>query len=99
MSSTLSSINKSENEPNSVGGIDLITNEKAMFIYKKQWGLLIADECHTLPAKTYSSVLKLKFKCKIGLTATPYRGDENICMLYKRIGPKLYEENLLDLIH
>lgn len=70
-----------------------------MFIYNKEWGLLIADECQTLPAKTYSNVLKLKFKTKIGLTATPYRGDNNITMLYTRIGPKLYEENLLDLIH
>jgi len=44
-------------------------------------------------------VLNLKYKVKIGLTATPYRGDGNISLLYERIGPKLYEENLLDLIN
>lgn len=44
-------------------------------------------------------MLKLKYKVKIGLTATPYRGDNNINLLYEAIGPKLYEENLLDLIN
>ena len=65
----------------------------------RKWSLFVADEVHTLPAAKFQTVLEtLKFKCKIGLTATPYREDNKITNLYYMIGPKLYEENLIDLI-
>ena len=63
------------------------------------WGLMIIDEVQLLPAKTFSTIIKEKFKshCKLGLTATLVREDEGIRDLYLLLGPKLYEANWLDL--
>jgi DNA excision repair protein ERCC-3 len=55
---------------------------------------------HKLPAETFQQVLrKYKFYLKIGLTATPYREDNKIDNLFYMVGPKLYEENWLDLVN
>ena len=40
----------------------------------------------------------MKSFCKIGLTATLIREDDKIKSLFYMIGPKLYEENWLDLV-
>lgn len=40
----------------------------------------------------------MKSYCKIGLTATLIREDNKIEDLNYMIGPKLYEENWLDLV-
>ena len=63
------------------------------------WGLMIIDEVQLLPAKTFSTIIKEKFKshCKLGLTATLVREDEGIQDLFLLLGPKLYEANWLDL--
>lgn len=67
---------------------------------KMEWGLCVIDEVHKLPAQKYrSAFLEFKFHIKIGLTATPYREDNKIEDLFYIIGPKLHEENLLDLIN
>ncbi len=64
------------------------------------WGACIADEVHKLPAETFQNVLRsFKFCVKLGFTATPYREDGKIDKLYFMIGPKLYEENWLDLVN
>jgi DNA excision repair protein ERCC-3 len=41
----------------------------------------------------------MKAHFKLGLTATLLREDDKIENLYYTIGPKLYEENWLDLIN
>ena len=63
------------------------------------WGLMIIDEVQLLPAETFSTIIKEKYKshCKLGLTATLVREDEGIKDLYLYLGPKLYEANWLDL--
>ena len=63
------------------------------------WGLMVIDEVQLLPAKTFSEIIKEKYKshCKLGLTATLVREDEGIKDLHLLIGPKLYEANWLDL--
>lgn len=38
--------------------------------------LTIFDECHTLPATTYSKISTIDTKYRIGLSATPYREEE-----------------------
>ena len=44
---------------------------------KKPWGLIIFDECQTLPAEQNSEIMNsLMGKVKIGLTATPLREDD-----------------------
>ena len=74
--------------------------QKAMDkLMEVDWGLMIIDEVQLLPAKTFSMIIKEKFKshCKLGLTATLVREDEGIQDLFLLLGPKLYEANWLDL--
>eukprot|EP00299_Pterocystis_sp_00344_P014225 c7037_g2_i3.p1 GENE.c7037_g2_i3~~c7037_g2_i3.p1 ORF type:complete len:463 (-),score=111.96 c7037_g2_i3:5-1393(-) len=65
---------------------------------KKEWGLLILDEVHIVPAKMFRKVVfSCLAHCKLGLTATLVREDDKIQDLNMLIGPKLYEANWLDL--
>jgi DNA excision repair protein ERCC-3 len=64
----------------------------------REWGLLLMDEVHVVPAATFlTCTTKTKSRCKLGLTATLVREDEKIDDLNFLIGPKLYEANWLDL--
>ncbi|KAL4186917.1 hypothetical protein AMTRI_Chr09g36580 [Amborella trichopoda] len=68
-------------------------------IRKREWGLLLMDEVHVVPAHMFRKVLSItKSHCKLGLTATLVREDERITDLNFLIGPKLYEANWLDLV-
>eukprot|EP01080_Neovahlkampfia_damariscottae_P004638 gene4638-8211_t len=67
-------------------------------IQRREWGLLVMDECHVIPAKNFREVLSIvKAHTKLGLTATLLREDGKEEDLYHLIGPKLYEANWLDL--
>lgn len=82
-----------------VGRRSEVKNQVIEETQKVKWGLCIADEVHKLPANTFQNVLKdYLFNIKIGLTATPYREDNKINDLYYMIGPKLFEENWLNLV-
>jgi DNA excision repair protein ERCC-3 len=64
----------------------------------REWGLLILDEVHVVPAAMFRRVVGIvKAHCKLGLTATLVREDSLITDLNFLIGPKLYEANWLDL--
>ncbi|KAJ1569993.1 hypothetical protein HK096_006760 [Nowakowskiella sp. JEL0078] len=68
------------------------------FISSTEWGLLILDEVHVVPANTFRKVLmRIGAHCKLGLTATLVREDDKITDLNFLIGPKLYEANWMDL--
>ncbi|KAK4488311.1 hypothetical protein RD792_004067 [Penstemon davidsonii] len=67
-------------------------------IRNREWGLLLMDEVHVVPADMFRKVISLKSHCKLGLTATLVREDEKITHLNFLIGPKLYEANWLDLV-
>ncbi|QDZ25466.1 DNA repair helicase Rad25 [Chloropicon primus] len=65
----------------------------------KEWGLMLLDEVHVVPAETFRKVIAIvKSHCKLGLTATLVREDNLIDHLNFLIGPKLYEANWLDLV-
>jgi DNA excision repair protein ERCC-3 len=67
-------------------------------IKSREWGLLILDEVHVVPAHIFRNVTSIiKAHCRLGLTATLVREDERIKDLIFLIGPKLYEANWLDL--
>ncbi|KAF2072811.1 hypothetical protein CYY_005885 [Polysphondylium violaceum] len=67
-------------------------------IANREWGLVLLDEVHVVPAAMFRKVLTVtKAHCKLGLTATLLREDEKIQDLNFLIGPKLYEANWLDL--
>ncbi|CAI9094123.1 OLC1v1029812C1 [Oldenlandia corymbosa var. corymbosa] len=68
-------------------------------IRNREWGLLLMDEVHVVPAQMFRKVISItKSHCKLGLTATLVREDERITDLNFLIGPKLYEANWLDLV-
>uniref|UniRef100_H2V485 General transcription and DNA repair factor IIH helicase/translocase subunit XPB n=1 Tax=Takifugu rubripes TaxID=31033 RepID=H2V485_TAKRU len=64
----------------------------------QEWGLMILDEVHTIPAKMFRRVLTIvQAHCKLGLTATLVREDDKIVDLNFLIGPKLFEANWMEL--
>eukprot|EP00727_Mastigamoeba_balamuthi_P012063 m51a1_g748 putative transcription factor iih subunit (747) ;mRNA; f:515138-517959 len=75
------------------------TNKIMQSIGGRDWGLLVMDEVHVVPADTFKNVLEVvRAHCKLGLTATLLREDDKIGDLNFLIGPKLYEANWLDLV-
>ncbi|OCK84448.1 DNA repair helicase rad25 [Lepidopterella palustris CBS 459.81] len=74
-------------------------SEKIMdFIRSREWGLLIADEVHVVPANIFKKVTySIASHSKLGLTATLLREDDKIEDLNFLIGPKLYEANWQEL--
>ncbi|GAB6033300.1 hypothetical protein CHUAL_013071 [Chamberlinius hualienensis] len=73
--------------------------EKVMeWLKEQEWGIMLLDEVHTIPAKMFRRVLTIvQAHCKLGLTATLVREDDKIADLNFLIGPKLYEANWLEL--
>lgn len=67
-------------------------------ISSREWGLMLMDEVHVVPAKMFRRVVgNVKAHCRLGLTATLVREDDLISDLNFLIGPKLYEANWMDL--
>ena len=55
---------------------------------KDSFGLVVVDECHHVPARTFTTVLKnLPAKRVIGLTATAFRRDELDRLMTFYLGP------------
>ena len=68
------------------------------FLTAREWGLMILDEVHVVPASIFRKVGgTIKAHSKLGLTATLLREDEKIEDLNFLIGPKLYEANWMEL--
>ena len=62
------------------------------WIQEQEWGIMILDEVHSIPAKMFRRVLtQVQAHSKLGLTATLVREDDKIADLNFLIGPKLYE--------
>ncbi|GMH84704.1 hypothetical protein TrST_g13215 [Triparma strigata] len=67
-------------------------------LVERDWGLLMMDEVHVVPANTFRRVIaNVKAHTRLGLTATLVREDDLIADLNFLIGPKLYEANWMDL--
>ncbi len=67
-------------------------------ISNHEWGLMIMDEVHVVPAQMFrKTVSSVSHHCKLGLTATLVREDDKIEDLNFLIGPKLYEADWQDL--
>ncbi|KIW45885.1 uncharacterized protein PV06_01592 [Exophiala oligosperma] len=74
------------------------TQQMMDWVYGKEWGLMILDEVHVVPAKMFRKVGEnVRAHCKLGLTATLLREDDKITDLNFIIGPKLYEANWMEL--
>ncbi|KAL9559208.1 hypothetical protein MBANPS3_000525 [Mucor bainieri] len=68
------------------------------FIDKTEWGLIILDEVHCVPANNFAKAIgKIKAKVRLGLTATMLREDEKIGDLETLVGPTLYHAKWKEL--
>ena len=73
------------------------TQKMMDWIMSREWGLMILDEVHVVPARMFRKVGAISAHCKLGLTATLLREDDKIGDLNFLIGPKLYEANWMEL--
>jgi len=72
---------KAKNEPYSHIGL----------FAKRNWGLIIYDEVHLLPAPVFRMTASLQATRRLGLTATLIREDGCAEDVYSLIGPKLFD--------
>jgi len=74
------------------------TKQMLDWVQGQEWGLMILDEVHVVPARMFRKVSEqVRAHCKLGLTATLLREDDKITDLNYLIGPKLYEANWMEL--
>ena len=57
----------------------------------ENWGLIVYDEVHMLPAPVFRQVANIQAKRRLGLTATLVREDELEEDVFSLIGPKKYD--------
>ncbi|MDQ6997919.1 MAG: DEAD/DEAH box helicase [Mariprofundus sp.] len=60
-------------------------------ITKHEWGLIIFDEVHVLPAPVFRAVSEIQARRRLGLTATLIREDGLERDVFSLIGPKRYD--------
>jgi superfamily II DNA or RNA helicase len=80
--------------------ITIITYDSAALYPRelRNFGLLIFDECHHLPAPTYRLIAESAFTpLRLGLSATPERGDMAHADLAELIGPEVYRRSPSEL--
>jgi superfamily II DNA or RNA helicase len=73
--------------------ITVMTYESAALYPRllNQFGLLVFDECHHLPAPSYRAIAEGAFTpLRLGLSATPERADQEHLALERLIGPEVY---------
>lgn len=58
---------------------------------KNNWGLIIYDEVHMLPAPVFRVVAELQAVRRVGLTATLVREDGHESHVFSLVGPKRYD--------
>ena len=54
------------------------------------WGLIVYDEAHLLPADVFRLTAEVQSRRRLGLTATPVREDGRETELFALVGPVLY---------
>lgn len=59
--------------------------------HEKDWGLIIYDEVHTLPAPIFRAAAEIQATRRLGLTATLVREDGKEEDVFSLIGPKKYD--------
>lgn len=68
-------------------------------VLKNRFGMVIVDECHHIPAKSFRAVItQLNCYYLYGLTATPKRKNNDEKLIYVYIGNIIYEMTQKDLL-
>jgi DNA excision repair protein ERCC-3 len=55
----------------------------------REWGLIVYDECQRIPSPVSRRSAALQTKSRIGLSATPVRGDDLEDEIYTLVGPPI----------
>jgi DNA excision repair protein ERCC-3 len=58
---------------------------------KREWGLVIYDEVHLLPAPVFRATARIQARRRLGLTATLIREDGAAPLVFSLVGPKRYD--------
>ena len=58
---------------------------------QREWGLVIHDEVHLLPAPVFRATARIQARRRLGLTATLVREDGAEPLVFSLIGPKRYD--------
>jgi DNA excision repair protein ERCC-3 len=66
--------------------VEIVTYQGYDKVKDMEFGLVIFDEAHNLPAKTFSRFSTLRAKYRIGLSATPYREDGRSKLIFALTG-------------
>ncbi len=79
-----------------------VTTYDSAYIHMERWGnrfgLLVFDECHHLPGPTYlQAAVGSLAPFRLGLTATPERGDGQEHLIPSLIGPIVYRREIKQL--
>ncbi|HPS56506.1 MAG TPA: DEAD/DEAH box helicase [Spirochaetota bacterium] len=90
---------KKEIRPITIATYNILTyrkNKKEGFLHfelfnSKNWGLIIYDEVHLLPAPVFRLTSEIQSKRRLGLTATLIREDGLESDVFSLIGPKKYD--------
>jgi len=64
---------------------------------EREWGLIVYDEVHTLPAPVFRATSAIQARRRLGLTATLVREDGREADVFSLIGPKKYDVPWRDL--
>lgn len=58
---------------------------------RREWGLVIYDEVHLLPAPVFRATARIQARRRLGLTATLIREDGAEPLVFSLVGPKRYD--------
>jgi len=72
-------------------GIDVADYPHFSLFTSYDWGLIIYDEVHLLPAPVFRVTAEIQAKRRLGLTATLVREDGREADVFSLIGPKKYD--------
>lgn len=66
--------------------VEVVTYHAFERIRRKNWGLVIYDEAHRLPANTFSRMATIRAAYRMGLSGTPYREDGRTDFIFALTG-------------
>jgi DNA excision repair protein ERCC-3 len=96
---------KKEIRPVTIGTYQMVTHKKSKesemenlpLFDQQDWGLIVYDEVHLLPAPVFRATASLQARRRLGLTATLLREDGREEDVFSLIGPKKFDVPWKDL--
>lgn len=72
--------------PRLLNEVQIITYNAYDKVKNTEWAVVVFDECHRLPANSFSKMATLRTKFRIGLSASPYREDGRTSYIFALTG-------------